>query len=153
MFKRLSSGCDNKDNNSFNFHVQTFNIMTLCNEDYIVEPSSLQFLVDHGFDFNKQYAQGLPYHRGKDRVESPPSFLREIFGEIVKQKKPIVLHNGFIDLVFLYQNLYAQLPQTVTSFAADLTDMFPAGVYDTKYLCDFVVRKPASFLEYVFRSQ
>lgn len=52
----------------FSFHVQTFNILTLCSEDYIVEPNSLKFLVGHGFDFCKQYAQGLPYFRGRDQV-------------------------------------------------------------------------------------
>ena len=157
MFKRLQdkgeSDCDVRQ--KLAFHVQTFNFMALCSEDYIVEPSSLKFLVEHGFDFRKQYSQGLPYYRGKDKtgLASEEMFVRDIFAEIIKHKKAIVLHNGFIDLVFLYQNFYAQLPQTVSAFAADLSEMFPNGVYDTKYLCDYIFRKPSSFLEYVFRSQ
>lgn len=137
------------------YHVQTFNLIALCSEDYIVEPGSLKFLVEHGFNFDQQYSKGLPYYRGKDRGDVPAeeNFLREIFGDIIRHKKIVVLHNGFIDLVFLYQNFYAQLPQTINSFAADLAEMFPNGVYDTKYLSDYVCRKAASFLEYVFRSQ
>lgn len=65
MFKLFK---DSENTSEFNYHVQTFNIVTLCSEDYIVEPSSLQFLVSHGFDFNKQYSQGLPYFRGDDKV-------------------------------------------------------------------------------------
>ena len=43
--------------------------MALCSEDYIVEPSALKFLVDHGFDFQKQYSKGIPYYRGQDKVK------------------------------------------------------------------------------------
>jgi len=153
LFKLFKTHGDPAENPGFPYHVQTFNILTLCSEDYIVEPASLKFLVEHGFDFSRQYAEGLPYLRGNDRGQSGNDFVRQIFMEIIRHKKPIVLHNGFIDLVFLYQNLYAQLPQNVNSFAADLAEMFPNGIYDTKYLSDYVCRKPASFLEYIFRAQ
>ncbi len=53
---------------SASYQVQTFDIMVLCSEDYIVEPGSLKFLVEHGFDFTKQYSKGLPYYRGNDKV-------------------------------------------------------------------------------------
>ena len=49
------------------FQVQTFNIILLCSEEYMVDPTSLKFLVHHGFDFNKQYAKGIPYYRGHDK--------------------------------------------------------------------------------------
>ncbi|XP_033127408.1 target of EGR1 protein 1-like [Anneissia japonica] len=51
------------------FQVQTFNITTLCNEEYVVEPDALQFLVNHGFDFNKQYSKGMNYSRGADTIK------------------------------------------------------------------------------------
>jgi hypothetical protein len=36
--------------NKWTFSVQTFNIIALCQDEYVVEPPSLEFLVDHGFD-------------------------------------------------------------------------------------------------------
>ena len=158
MFKLFKPDGNPEENPGFTYQSQTFNILTLCAEDYIVEPGSLRFLVEHGFDFTRQYAEGLSYYRGNDKGPNDEKvqnseFVRQLFLEMIRYKKPIVLHNGFVDLVFLYQNLYAQLPKSVNSFAADLAEMFPNGIYDTKYLSDYVCRRPASFLEYIFRSQ
>ena len=50
------------------FKVQTFNLWVLCMDNFVVEPASLKFLVEHGFDFNKQYAQGIPFTRGMEKV-------------------------------------------------------------------------------------
>ncbi|KAJ3108453.1 Target of EGR1, member 1 (Nuclear) [Phlyctochytrium planicorne] len=53
--------------------------------------------------------------------------------------------------MFLYQALHASLPTFLDVFVADLADMFQGGIYDTKYVADFVTREGASFLAYVFR--
>ncbi len=63
---------------------QTYNITLLCNEDYVVEPVALRFLVEHAFDFNKQYSQGVSYYRGKDKVcLFNQSFVRNTLGLFV----------------------------------------------------------------------
>lgn len=136
------------------FIVQTFNILALCSESYVVEPSSIQFLISHGFDFNRQYALGVPYYKGNDKPakEEPEGVsLRQLFMQIVLHKKPIVLHNGLIDLMFLYHCFYAELPKSLPTFLADLSEIFSAGVYDTKYISEGKAVLPASYLEYVFR--
>ena len=68
-----------------NYCVQTFNILTLCDEDYIVEPGSIKFLLQHGFNFQEQYSRGVLYRRGDegDKV---------VFGH--RQKKSIAPVNN-----------------------------------------------------------
>ena len=77
--------------------------------------------------------------------------IRDLFSLFVTCTCDIVVHNGFVDLVFLYQNLYSQLPSSLQSFTADLSEMF--RIYDTKYLAEFVSRSPATYLEYLFRRE
>ena len=134
----------------------------------------MSFLVQHGFDFNDQYLNGIPYYPGDLLDPQRPSaqkedsttskstrviknlecntIFREIIMEVLLKKCPIVLHNGLLDLIFLYQSFYAQLPTTLPVFIADCSEMFQgAGIFDTKYISDFMTRESASFLSLLFR--
>ena len=57
-----------EDSHETKHEVQVFNLFVLCDDDYVVESQALQFLVKHGFDFNKQYSSGIPYKRGNQKV-------------------------------------------------------------------------------------
>ena len=143
----------NGDCNIIKYNVSVYNIILLCSESYIVDPSALEFLVNHGFDFNKQYSEGIPFYKGNDRPNETVTEInmRNLFCEIIRQRKPLVLHNGLTDLIFMYQCFYADCPQKLTALMADISEIFPNGVYDTKYTAEFVDHTAASFLLYLFR--
>lgn len=77
--------------------------------------------------------------------------VRHIFSKILEHRKPLIVHNGLLDMIFLYQSFYCDLPKKNDTFAADLDDLFPLGVYDTKYLAEFHQSMPATYLEYLFK--
>lgn len=51
----------------------------------------------------------------------------------------------------LLYSFYADLPPKLATFVADLSDMFPGGLFDTKFISDYITRERSSFLAYLFR--
>ena len=47
---------------------EVFNVWLSCQRDYILNPQSACFLLEHGFDFNKQLSKGLLYTPGQAPV-------------------------------------------------------------------------------------
>ena len=45
--------------------VETFNVWVKSESPFTIDPSSAGFLVQHGFDFNKHFSQGIPYTPGR----------------------------------------------------------------------------------------
>lgn len=139
------------------FSVTSFNIMCKCTQETVMEEEAEKFLQHHGFDFDRQQAHGIPYTpahviaaAGDADAPAVNPLLSDLFDHLVKSKKAIVFHNGFIDLVFLYQSLYLNLPTKFGSFICNVNQLFPSGIYDTKYITDIILKYNSSFLEYVY---
>ncbi|KAG0231052.1 Target of EGR1, member 1 (Nuclear) [Actinomortierella wolfii] len=137
------------------FIVHNFNFSMLKNHDFNVTPNSMRFLAETGVDLNQWVKEGIPYKDGDDSESSgkndPNAIMRSIMKRIIARRVPIIVHNGFLDLIFLYQSFYLSLPSKLSMFTADLSDMFPAGIYDTKYISDYMTHERVSFLSYLFR--
>ena len=68
VFQKKAENANDVKNNS-DFLVQTFNVMLLRKDSFIVEPASLKFLLEHGFDFNTHYAKAIPYSTPRAKVK------------------------------------------------------------------------------------
>ncbi|KAF8820984.1 CAF1 family ribonuclease [Cardiosporidium cionae] len=60
--------------------------------------------------------------------------LQRILETIIQHEKPLVVHNGFLDLLHLYDKFIGELPDTLTEFCVDWTRLFTGGTFDTKHL-------------------
>ncbi|KAF9972045.1 Target of EGR1, member 1 (Nuclear) [Actinomortierella ambigua] len=137
------------------FVVHNFNFSMLKNHDFSMTPSSMRFLAETGVDLNQWAKEGILYKDGNDTESSgkddSTAIMRAIIRRIMTRHVPVVIHNGFLDLIFLYQSFYLTLPAKLSTFTADLSDMFSAGIYDTKFISDYVTHERVSFLSYLFR--
>ncbi|GJJ70732.1 target of EGR1 protein 1 [Entomortierella parvispora] len=138
------------------YKIHNFNFSMLSENDYMVSPNSMVFLAENGLDLNQWVLEGIPYSGGSRETNdggrgNPNGIMRSIFKRIMSRRVPVVVHNGFLDLIFLYHSFYADLPPKLSTFVADLSDMFEGGIFDTKYISDYVTRERSSFLAYLFR--
>lgn len=140
--------------------LESYDVLLVNQTMHQVDPSNLLFLAHHGFDFNRQLRYGLGYRPGIFNVLNRPKEIkikrgvRELWVDIHRQLRahhvPLVVHNGFIDLMYLYHSFITTLPAQFQHFVADLADAFPGGIYDTKYIARKVLDEEVSFLAYLY---
>ncbi|KAK2165977.1 hypothetical protein LSH36_44g17023 [Paralvinella palmiformis] len=57
----------------------------------------------------------------------------EVFRILTNSNKPIVGHNNFTDLLFMYDKFYKPLPDKYSTYKSDICALFPQ-VFDTKHI-------------------
>jgi hypothetical protein len=51
--------------NETRYRIRSFTFLLAIADEFVSTPSSLKFLVEHGFDFNLLFTAGIPYQRAK----------------------------------------------------------------------------------------
>lgn len=59
----------------------------------------------------------------------------QVIESIIQAKKPMIGHNMFLDMLFIYSQFIGKLPNTMSNFTQKWLDMFPT-VYDTKCMAN-----------------
>ena len=85
---------------SFTFHV-------VQKEKYVVAPRSMIFLAEHGVSLTSVYKRGIQFSLYDEGCR-----LRALWKDLAAARKPLVMHNGIIDMMFLYNTFFKQMPLT-----------------------------------------
>ncbi|KAG0170471.1 Target of EGR1, member 1 (Nuclear) [Apophysomyces sp. BC1015] len=135
------------------YNAHNFEFLASNQNTFQVNPSNMKFLAENGLDLNRHFSVGLPYCAGSQPISSDRnlrSLWRDILVTMRKQQIAIVVHNGLLDLMYLYQSFVAELPSNLQTFVADLVEMFPGGIYDTKYLAVDLLSEQKTYLAYLY---
>ncbi|KAJ2006707.1 hypothetical protein H4R26_001204, partial [Coemansia thaxteri] len=141
------------------YNVNNFNFLLQAQNSHLINPSSMSFLAENGFDLVRQATKGIRYFSGPNphpvevkthAINMEGGLIRNVFLDVVRARVPLIIHNGLFDLVYLYQSFFGPLPDTYDSFAHDLCEMFPGGIYDTKYIAEQLDPEAATYLAYLY---
>ncbi|KAI9599326.1 ribonuclease H-like domain-containing protein [Syncephalis fuscata] len=122
FIQRPLNGEDDEKIKEIMYDVHVFQLLLCCTQDYMVSPESLRFLVDNGYDLNRLVHDGVPYQ---------PMTVTEIY--------------------YFVSWILCTITNKLNTFVADVVEMFPGGIWDTKYTADYIDREPASFLALLYR--
>ena len=72
--------------------------------------------------------------KSTDEIVGDRLGFRQIWKILTSSGKPLILHNGLLDLLFLIQSFEIDLPESVIDFKQSVSQLFPGGVYDTRLI-------------------
>lgn len=141
------------------YECDNFSLLTLNQGKFQIDASTGAFLVKHGYSFDRLFQDGIlftPFCQDLGDPENGPmvdrrlkNLWKHMMGVMRFHHVPLVLHNGLYDLMYIYHSFIGELPDSLSAFIVKVSDAFPSGIYDTRYLAeqaDF----SATFLPYVF---
>jgi len=69
--------------------------------------------------------------RRKEAYRARLGFTR-MWAALTASKRPIVVHNGLFDLLFLCRHMHDDLPTSLVDFKELIGELFPGGIFDTR---------------------
>lgn len=153
----LTAEQDNKTNDkqlAQKYVCDNYNLLTLKQGNINIQSSTGTFLCNHGYSFDALFTQGIPFTPPGDITKNTQdkrlnNLWKKIMTAMRLHNTPLILHNGLYDMVYLYHSFIDQLPDTFGRFLVQVSEHFPSGLYDTRYLAD-KADFDATFLAYVF---
>jgi hypothetical protein len=122
----------------------TFQIVQL--DTFSVAPHSLIFLAEGGLSLTDVFKRGIQFNLGE------PSKLRDLWHVLAASRKPLIMHNGLADLLFIWKTFFSPLPPLYSEWLSAFLETFPGGVYDTKLLAEQVAHDQATYLQHMFHT-
>lgn len=92
------------------------------------------------------------FRRGVQFVPGQPSPLRELWAAVAASGRPLVMHNGLVDLLFIWRSFFAPLPASYSEWLSAFTATFAGGVFDTKCLAEYAARDDATYLQHMYHT-
>lgn len=143
--RRLSDGIAG---GRWEVRVHEFNLWSQDRRIFSSDMQSLRFLRAHGFDFNKYFEQGYAFERLRPTPLStadgsgtpaaplrrpPATHVTHVLAALREAKIPLVVHNGLLDMLHVYNKFFGELPSTATEFADVWRSEFPT-FFDTRLI-------------------
>ena len=113
-----------------------FNLWPCSRRLFMSDFKSLRFLRENGFDFNAYLDTGFSYSRLPE-AHQPKKARRFNANQLIQaledSKVPLVVHNGFLDLLHLFHGFIGDLPGECWDFFGSWLAHFPT-TFDTRLL-------------------
>ncbi|XP_053990262.1 uncharacterized protein LOC128882628 isoform X2 [Hylaeus volcanicus] len=132
------------------FAPYNFNIFPNSKKIYSVDTSTLTWLSDNGFSFDNWIKKGFDYaplallqnmalYMSSNQL--PFKFkkvgeegIQRVISAIVDYEKPIIVHNGLLDILHIHEKFIDTLPLSSKEFCSEWLRLFSGGLYDTKHI-------------------
>lgn len=111
-----------------------FNLWPHDRRVFTADLQSLRFLRTHGFDFNAYFERAYPYARLPSTGKKlPTGHATRLLASLRDAQVPVVFHNGFLDVLHMYDKFIGPLPESRHAFAEAWTRTLPL-LFDTRYM-------------------